>query len=639
MNVHFEIKPGVANKLILYMVLFSSFITILTTGVQLYRDYLNDIGLIEAQLDEAQTVHLKSLAATLWASDVKELKTHLEGMSRRRDMQFLEIKDKDRVWVSIGNRQIKNVISREYSIVYEHLGRQIEIGTLTIIASLSGVYQRLVDKTLIILISNGFKTFLVAGFILFLFHALATRHLIRIADFIRRFDIYSGNKLLLDRQPNVNRNLDELDLVVNAINDMQSNLKESFSALKQSQGLVQLLMDSTAEAIYGIDTDGRCTFVNKACIDMLGFEEASEVLGQDTHQLFHHTRKDGTPYPVENCNIYRAAKQGERIHIDNEVFWRKNNTSFVAEYWSHPIYQVDKLVGAVVTFFDITDRKLSEAELKRYQENLVVLVEARTQSLALARDKALASTQAKSEFMANMSHELRTPLNCIIGFSVIIKEGIAGPVNAEQKKQLGMVYDSAKHLLELINGVLDISKVEAGKNEVNKSRFELSPLLDELKKMMSLQAQEKGLQLKIESGKTSVMLFTDRNKLRQVLVNLLGNAVKFTEQGSVTLACRQDGETIVLEVKDTGIGIKVDHLDGIFDAFRQVEGSDTRVHQGTGLGLTICKEFVLLLGGDIKLESQIGRGSTFSVYLPDTVVKKQAQIQHVNTPMHIGHDD
>lgn len=641
MNTRLEIRSGVARKLIIYVVLFSSCITLLTTTIQLYRDYNNDISLIEQQLQEIETVHLKSLTATLWVSDAKELKTHLDGILQRRDMQFLEIRDQDKVWVSVGDRQVDNAISRKYPMVYTHRGRDIEIGTLTIIASLSGVYQRLIDKVWVILINNGIKTFLVAGFILFIFYKLTTRHLIHIANFTRTFsvaiDVNNEKKLLLDRKVNDDHQVDELDFVVDAINEMQSNINQSFVAFKASQDQVQLLMDSTAEAIYGIDGQGRCTFVNRSCLKLLGYDNINDLLGQNVHQLIHHTRKDGVLYPVEDCHIYRSATRGETTHIDSEILWRKNNTSFAVEYWSHPIYQANELVGAVVTFIDITDRKQAEIELKQHRDNLEELVEERTQELAQARDAALAATQAKSEFLANMSHELRTPLNSIIGFSGIIKDGVVGPVNDEQNKQLAMVYDSAKHLLELINEVLDLSKVEAGKLDINNSQLNVQFLLEELEELMSVQAQAKGLQLIVEAEKAPTRLYTDKNKLRQVLVNLLSNALKFTEQGCVTLSCRQQGEDVIFVVKDTGVGIDTEHLEGVFDAFRQVESSDTRVHQGTGLGLAICKEFLSLLGGEIKVESQIGQGSIFTICLP-FAVDSSGHTHKIITSKRVGDD-
>ena len=237
-------------------------------------------------------------------------------------------------------------------------------------------------------------------------------------------------------------------------------------------------------------------------------------------------------------------------------------------------------------------------------------------ALATARDQAEHANRAKSEFLANMSHELRTPLNAIIGFTGIIKDGIVGPVNDEQAKQLGMVYRSAQHLLELINDILDLSKVEAGRVEVSSELFLLAPLLEELQALMQPLADAKGLALRLEDSGPGHMK-TDRGKLRQVLVNLLANAIKFTETGLVTLSCQQRGADIIFEVTDTGVGIASTDQQRIFNTFEQADTGTGREYEGTGLGLAISQRFIDMLDGEIGVaRSAPDEGSTFYIRLP-----------------------
>jgi signal transduction histidine kinase len=247
--------------------------------------------------------------------------------------------------------------------------------------------------------------------------------------------------------------------------------------------------------------------------------------------------------------------------------------------------------------------------------------------LAEAKERAESADRLKSAFLATMSHELRTPLNSIIGFTGIILQGLAGPLNAEQTKQLGMVQSSARHLLTLINDVLDISKIEAGQLEIHAEQFDLRASLEKVAALVKPLAEKKGLSLRLVLPADMKQAVSDRLRVEQVLLNLLNNAIKFTERGEVTLEARLiKGYTCPnqttpqaaarLCVTDTGIGIRPEDMEKIFLPFRQVDSGLTRQHDGTGLGLAICRRLADLLGGEISAESAWGHGSTFTFVFP-----------------------
>src|SRR5690606_32014238 len=287
--------------------------------------------------------------------------------------------------------------------------------------------------------------------------------------------------------------------------------------------------------------------------------------------------------------------------------------------------------------------RLYEA-VRKHADELEIRVAQRTQDLLesnreleQAKVAAEAADRLKSAFLATMSHELRTPLNSIIGFTGVILQELAGPLNPEQHKQLSMVRESARHLLALINDVLDISKIEAGELTLAADRFKLADSVRKVEALARPLAEKKGLALSVQMADGLEEMVGDQRRVEQVLLNLLGNAVKFTESGSVRLtvdsltdipqAINEPGDqpahqiarpAVRFQVSDTGIGIKPEDIDSLFRAFRQIDSALSRKHDGTGLGLAICRNLVTMMGGSIAVDSQWGEGSRFTVTLPLT---------------------
>jgi len=652
---------------------------------------------------------------------------------------------------------------------------------------------------------------------------------------------------------------------------------------KESEEMLNLILNSAAEAIYGIDMDGLCTFCNQALLDVLGYDSMDELLGKNMHDVAHHTFPDGSHFPVHECKIFKAFQFGLGSHVDDEFFWRKDGSSFPAEYWSYPQHKNGEIVGAVITFFDITERKSAEQRVRDAQEftrstidglsahicvvnadgeiittnsawdsyaitnnaaeglgksanyldaclnaskegkaeamlfhagisavlhgalpvfvreypchspdmerwftcrvnpfiingaryavisheniterkqaddelrklslavrqspvsimitdtqgviefvnpafsmitgysaeeaigqnprvlksgltppemykelwlaltsgntwegewlnkkkdgrlfwehcnisvirnepgvithylasktditerkqleeqlkathfDLELIAHNRMKELIIIREQKLELakinrhleevSRIKSDFLANMSHELRTPLNSIIGFSDVLQRQHYGVINEKQSKYVSYLTSSGKHLLTLIDNILDLSKVESGKMSLTVSDFLLRNVLNDSLNLLRAKADEGevSLQLKLDP-EADVHILADMTKLTQIISNLLSNAIKFTPAGgTVEMSVVRDAQCFEFRVTDSGIGIKEEDITKLFQPFTQLESSYTKKFQGTGLGLALSRQLVEMHGGKIWVESEFGTGSRFVFTIP-----------------------
>lgn len=377
---------------------------------------------------------------------------------------------------------------------------------------------------------------------------------------------------------------------------LENLVKQRTDELMATEAQASHLLEASADGLYGVDQTGRVTFINQAGSTMLGCRP-EQVIGQFAHDVFHHSKPDGTPYPIKTCPSHNAVLRGLEMRKDSEVYWHADGHPIPVMFAIHPMFRDGENVGAVISFVDISEQRAA----------------------AQAREKALAAAEnlarVRSEFLANMSHEIRTPLNGVLGFAAIGHRHFSDPEKA--RNAFEKILASGRLLLGVINEILDFSKIEAGKVRLEADDQIIAEIVDQARELIAERAAAKGLELRIElSADLPRACIVDGLRLGQVLLNLLSNAVKFTEHGKVTLAVARDGEDLLFTVTDTGIGMNEEQLAQLFNPFQQADASTTRRFGGTGLGLAISKRLLELMGGSIRVESRLGEGSVFAFRLP-----------------------
>ncbi len=513
--------------------------------------------------------------------------------------------------------------------------------------------------------------------------------------------------------------------------------KETETQLRHMSQQNEMILNAAGDGIYGIDLEGYTTFINPAACQMIGWEKEA-IIGGYQHDILHHTRPDGNHYASSDCLIYKTLRSGEVNHVEGELFWRQDGSSFPVEYTSTPIREGGRIQGVVVVFRDVTERQRAETDLlaakERAEQYLAIagtmiialdleinitlindqgchilgyerqellgqnwidliipetdrgairrvwnslvkgdlervghvanevvtksgerrliawnntlirssdgdvlgtlssgedITESQKMEKALhkAREQADSANHAKSAFLSTMSHEIRTPMNAIIGMGELLAES---SLSSKQQKLLRVLQKNGDVLLHLIDDILDFSRVESGKLVLEQIPFDLKELVTDITETFRHEVGDKPLRItQIIDVNVSPRRLGDPNRLRQLLINLVGNAIKFTEEGVITIHVKnghKHPDDIRFFVADTGIGIPMKKRAAIFDVFTQVDDSTTRKYGGSGLGLTICKRLVTLMQGHIQVNSREGKGSLFqfSVYLPVSKDPKQS---------------
>jgi PAS domain S-box-containing protein len=389
-------------------------------------------------------------------------------------------------------------------------------------------------------------------------------------------------------------------------NAVQRELQEVIETRKADERFRELL-EAAPDAIIEVDREGTIVLLNRVTEQMFGYSR-EELLGGRVEILIpNDLRGAHVQHRGAYWNHPSTRNMGSGLKLEGQ---RNDGSRFPVEISLSPVRSEDGFrVTAIIR--DVSERKRSEDHLHAIQERY-------TQELELRNREIERANRLKSEFLASMSHELRTPMHTIIGFSELLGEELKGPLNSDQKRFVDHIHKDSLHLLDLINDILDLSKIEAGRLELRREVFDAPVAIEEV--LASIRPQGSAKSIQIESRlEVSTPIEADRVRFKQVLFNLLSNAMKFTpEGGSVVVAGAVRGASLEISVMDTGIGIPSEEHESVFDKFYQVSATTKGVREGTGLGLAITRRLIEAHGGKIWVESEPGKGSTFTFLLPMT---------------------
>jgi len=609
-------KHSIARKLIAYIFLFSSLITLMGTGFQLYLDYRQDIRIVQERMRQIQESYVESIVRSLWDTDYHLLRIQLEGILKLPDMQYVEISQNDERVISAGISSSEKTIGIQIPLIYTRRGISDNLGTLHIIASLDGIYQRMTDKVLIILITQTIKTFMVSTFIFFLVYFLIGRHLHEIAAYTRYFDMKVSDKpLVLQRKSRKDSKKDELDQVVFSINEMHANLRELYrflekkieelneniaerrrseKALLDNEIKLRAIMDIPTCAITLQDHNGIVIDGNTTLAKRLG-KELYEIIGTCIWEFFPPHVAAGRKAKIEEVF---ATHRSIRFEDERNGIWNDNTL--------HPIPdETGEVIYIAILSNDITERKIAEEERRTLESQL----------------RQSQKMEAVGQLAGGVAHDFNNLLQVIIGYGDMIQDQL--PSDGFLYKNMQEIMKAAQRSATLVRQLLLFSR----RGSIQTKKVDFNELISNLMKML-IRVIGEHISLEVKPGFGISPIFADPGQIEQILMNLCVNARDAMPDGGKIIIetenilidaeyCRQhewakQGHYVVLIFSDTGCGIAHEIQERIFEPFFTTK----EVGKGTGLGLATVYGIVRSHQGMIHLYSEPGHGAAFKIYLP-----------------------
>ena len=642
-----------SRSLTLATAAFATVISLAIGGLELWQKRASEIRNVHERFALIDSNSVPALSELVWHLNGVGLQRLAEGIAKQRDVSRVTIRNAEDTLVEIG-QPTSGAILREFPLVRSLGTAKVmpepgeQLGVLVIEVDQSSIERRLLVESVDKLLFSLVLIVLVAGFVLVLLERRVMRHMRRVASYVDQLTPENLDEHLTLERP-ARARPDELQMLVNGIERMQDSLRQAIDglevdiaermrvekALREAKALTDAVFENVPLMIFLKEaTDLKYVMFNRAGEELLGYER-QHLLG----------KTDLDSFSLEQATRFSAADRevldGEagRLDVPQELVSTASNGERLLHTRKVRIQSPDGTSKFLLGISeDITDRKAVEAELEQHRHHLEALVATRTaelemanQSLSQAKTAADVANVTKSAFLANMSHEIRTQINGIIGVANLLRrEG----VSPQQAKRLDTIDASSQHLLSVINNILDISKIEAGKFTLEEAPVDIGSVLGNVNSILAERLQAKGLHLLMEIGQLPGNLWGDPTRLQQALLNYVTNAVKFTDQGKITLRVINQNETddrvtLRFEVTDTGIGITPEAMSRLFSTFEQADNSMTRKYGGTGLGLVITRHLAELMGGEAGVESTPSVGSTFwfSVCLKKMEMRRNVERQ------------